>query len=260
MSVPTDEAPLETSEGNDRFQTTQWQMIHRARSETDDSVHHLDRLLRRYLPALSGFLSRRYHFDKSTNEDLLQSFIVARILHGRLLELADPERGRFRTILLTALTNHVRMESRKLQAKKRIPVNGLLSIDTVKEEHFEPNRQSPDEALFGPRLDRQIIEEAVRKFRRHCDRRGKLTMWEVFENRLLKPMLNNESPESYERLTTRLRLTSQTQATNLLMTAKRSFIRTLQEVVNEFALNTTDAELELSALRRICGLDSNGSE
>ena len=255
MSEISDNGSLEAVSSNDRFRTTQWQLIRSAGDDSEEGVRHLDRLLRRYLPALAAFLMRRYRFDKATAEDLLQTFIIARFLHGRLLELANPERGRFRTILLAALTNHVRMEIRKQRATKRISTLDLLNLDEVTETDLEQSSPSPDEAILEPSLNRQIVGEAVRKFRQHCDQRGKLIMWEVFENRLLKPMMDDVTPEPYERLAVRLRLKSQSQATNLLMSGKRSFIHTLRTVIDEFALNVSDAELELDSLRKYYRLD-----
>ena len=243
-----------------RFLTTQWQLIRSAGSETDRAVAHLDRLLRRYLPALEKFLRTRYSLDQSSIEDMLQSFIATRILHGRLLNLADPQRGRFRTVLLSALVNHVRIERRKSQANKRIDQTALVSWDTVDETELENPAQSDESSLFQSPLNQQIIDEATKRFREHCDRRGKLLMWEVFEARLLKPIMEETPPEPYDRLQSRLHLTSPTQATNLLMTAKRSIARILKEVIEEFALNVNDAEIEFQQLKRYCGLDSSKSK
>jgi len=114
--------------------------------------------------------------------------------------------------------------------------------------------------LLNPSLNEAIIAETVKRFRWHCDRRGKLVMWEVFDGRLIKPLFKDIPPEEYSKLVHRLSLNSKSQSTNLLMAAKRSFITILRKVIEEFALDVDDAEIELKQLRRYCGLDNDASD
>ncbi len=237
------------------FQTTQWQLVRSAGDPDDESLHHLNQLLKIYRPALVQFAEQHLRKNPANAEDLVHGFISAKILHGSLVQRADPTRGRFRTLLLGALTNYARTENRKSSAQKRHPSEGLVPWHEVSEDSLPSNEIPPDEREhFDTNWNREIINEALRRFQWHCDRRRKLAMWEIFDGRILAPILREHATESYESLQERLGLESHAKATNLLMAAKRSFTRILIQVIQEFALNTDDAEQELQELKIYCRL------
>lgn len=246
--------PVLPDEQRSRFVTTQWQLIKAAGEDSDHALRHLDKLLRLYLPALQAFLITRYSFDREFVDDVLQEFVTAKILRGNLVSTASPERGRFRTLLLTSLTRHVASVMRRLYAAKRIPEGVKIPWDLL-EDTSPYTRADKDEKDFDPKLNEAIVKESIRRFREHCDRRRKLIMWEVFEGRLINPFLNELPTEPYDDLVKRLQLTSPQQASNLLMAAKRSFSNILKTVIEEFALNTEDAEEELRQLQCYCRFD-----
>ena len=244
--------PVPQDERRSRFVTTQWQLIKAAGGDSDHAVRHLDKLLRLYLPALQGFLITRYKLDRVLVDDVLQEFVTTKILRGNLVRTANPERGRFRTLLLTSLTRYVTSVMRRLTAAKRIPDGVKVPWDLL-EDTGSFSLADNAEKDFDPRLNEAIVKETIRRFRRHCDRRRKLIMWEVFEGRLINPFLNELPEETYDHLVKRLQLASTQQASNLLMTAKRSFSNILKTVIEEFALNADDAEQELRQLQHYCG-------
>lgn len=244
--------PILPDEQRSRFVTTQWQLIKAAGEDSDHALKHLDKLLRLYLPALQGFLITRYNLDREIADDVLQEFVTLKILRGNLVSTASPERGRFRTLLLTSLTRHVASVMRRLSAAKRIPESVKVPWDLF-EDTSSYTLADKDEKDFDPKLNEAIVKETIRRFQEHCDRRRKLIMWEVFEGRLINPFLNELPEEPYADLVKRLQLASTQQASNLLMTAKRSFSNILKTVIEEFALNAEDADQELRQLQRYCG-------
>ncbi len=254
MGTTTGIQPTPPPQEHRRFVTTRWQLVNAAGSDSHDAVEHLDRLLRLYLPVLQGFLRARYRLPTETTEDVLQDFVATKIIRGGLIRTASPQKGHFRTLLLTALTRHTTSVLRSMNAAKRIPESAKVSLDFMSESLSEPATES-NEAHFNSSLNRAIIDQALNKFQRHCERRRKLIMWEVFEGRLINPLLHDLPPEPYERLVARLQLDSHQKATNLLMAAKRSFIKILESVIDDFALNAEDADSELAVLRRFCGFD-----
>ena len=81
-------------------------------------------------------------------KDLTQHFF-ARFLERKYLQLADPERGRFRSFLLTALKNFLANEWEKASAQKR----GRL--ETISWDGFDPEaryRHEPTDSMSPDRL------------------------------------------------------------------------------------------------------------
>ena len=239
-------------EHRSRFVTTQWQLVKAAGEDSELAVKHLDNLLRLYLPALKAFLTARYGLDREFASDILQEFVASKIVKGNLITSADPDRGRFRTLLLTSLTRHTNSVMRRVSAAKRIPEGVKVPWDSLEATTAHAATEAQQE-FFDPKLNQAIVEETLKRFQEHCDRRRKLIMWEVFEGRLVAPLLRDLPEEPYSHLVKRLNLSSVQQASNLLMTAKRSFSNILETVIEEFALNTEDANQELRLLQRYCG-------
>lgn len=96
-----------------RFEETQWSMIERAGT---DRVA-LDTLCRTYRPVIVAWFGRR-GLSRETAEDYTQSFF-ARLLEKQTISAADPNRGRFRTFLLTSVRNFYLNELAKQSAQKR---------------------------------------------------------------------------------------------------------------------------------------------
>lgn len=84
-----------------RFATTRWSLIEHARDEPGRSRPALEQLCRDYRPPVLGYV-RHCGYALSDAEDITQEFFVRFIERG-WYATANPERGRFRTLLLTAL-------------------------------------------------------------------------------------------------------------------------------------------------------------
>ncbi len=199
----------------------------------------LSRLLHLYRPALSSHLIRRRRLQPEQADDVLQEFIVKKILLYNLPAHADRARGKFRTLLLTALDNFVRTRSVTKDPCASLP------------ESQDPFDDSllPDESFDIP-WARQVLHEAIRRMRAECQLTGRLDIWDVFESRIVAPTLEGAVPVDYQTLVTRHKLESPMQASNILMTGKRNFERTLRLVISEYA-NEDEIEIEIIELRQI---------
>ena len=82
--------------------------------------------------------------DADRADELLQGFILSKVLEQQLAGRADAQRGKFRTFLLTALNNYVRDEVRREKADKRSP-GRLLDIQECPNE--APSADEPSEAF-----------------------------------------------------------------------------------------------------------------
>ena len=228
-----------------QFPLTQWSLVARAGGEDPNRrLTALEELLRRYLPALKAHLISVKRLPPEQADDLLQSFIADKIIQGQLLGQADPQRGRFRTILLTALDRYAVSLYRRDAAQKRAPDGGFVAL-----EDFDV--AAGGGASVGSEGDvewaRQVIAEALRRAKAECASGGRAACWGMFDVRVVGPLLRGEEPPPYEELIRRFGFESPLQASNALTTAKRIFSRTLREVVGEYA----NPETELAELRAI---------
>ena len=108
-------------------------------------------------------------------DDLLQNFILEKILERNLLKAVDPIEGKFRTFLLTALDRFVidswRKESRKVP-----------TCELVKPPAVVTGRDVFD--AWGI----EVLVEAVCRMQAECKQKQCADLWGVFENRTLAPL------------------------------------------------------------------------
>src|SRR5207247_11200041 len=95
-------------------------------------------------------------------QDLTQSFF-ARLLERDLLSRASPQRGRFRSFLLTALQNFLADEHDRANARKRGAGQPLISLDALDGEAryaLEPVEDLSTDKLFDRRWATTVLEHA----------------------------------------------------------------------------------------------------
>ena len=229
---------------------TRWSLVARANAGSEHAASKaLDELLRMYCPVLKKHLVRDMNFTRHRAEDLVQEFVARKILANNALANADAARGRFRAFLLKSFTNFAVSEIRKDRAHKRAPHNDQeLSLD-----------DSPDLAVsdepFHHALDlewaRQILAMAVERMRKECKAKNRGDLWEVFTCRVLDPTLRQAPVPSYEQLVQRFGFESPSQASNLLITAKRMFRRALTDTVRDTVADDSQVEAEIQELKAI---------
>ena len=106
--------------GPDRFATTRWSVVlASANSQGDDQKAReaLTQLCQTYWRPVFAFICRRGH-PVPDAQDLTQDFFIM-VLKGQLLQRADPDRGRFRSLLLKALQDFLANVHDKRVAEKR---------------------------------------------------------------------------------------------------------------------------------------------
>jgi DNA-directed RNA polymerase specialized sigma24 family protein len=230
-------------------QMTRWSLVSRAQgSDTASRMAALDSLLETYLPVLAWYLSRHSGLDAHRREDLVQAFVTDKLLRQNIVDKADRSRGRFRSFLLNAFQNYVRDDVRKAQAARRMPAGGQVPLDEA--------RDTPDDATgmdrhFQRAWAAQVVQLALDAMQQACAAKGSETVWAIFENRMVGPMLRGDAPSPYGELVEQLGLDSPGQASNLLLTAKRMFGRHLRQVVADTVPADGSVEMELAALKKI---------
>lgn len=232
------------------FPLTRWSLVDQAaRVSREAGFNALTELLNRYLPALRAHLVVMRRMPPDRADDILQGFIAAKVLEGDLVAKADRQRGRFRTYLLTCLERYAVGVIRQETAKKRSPGEGM--IEDIGEHAETLGAPGLNAEAFDLAWAKEVIAEALRRLRAECERDGKQGHWKVFERRVVLPILEGEGPVSYAELVEQLGFKSPMQASNVLLSAKRMFARTLKGVIGEYVSGEDEVAAEMDELHAI---------
>lgn len=230
--------------------STQWSEVESAaQPDTARGLLAVGSFFQRYRPALLRFLQFKHNLALDEAEDLLQSFFEKKVLTADFLAGAEPEQGRFRHYLLSALNNFAISAHRHRHALKRSAGSPLIPLDTVDEALLaatDPDLSAEEDGINWRLV---AIAGALLNTRNTFARKGRTETWEVLLDRFIRPKLAGLRPRPYRDLVAQLQLDSPAEATNLLNTAKRMFRRQLDRVVQEYSRSAGDARERLAVLR-----------
>lgn len=132
------------------FFSTRWSLVVTAGDQAGSEARSaLQTLCTLYWPPLYAYI-RRQGFEVATAEDLTQGFLAMLLERGDLAR-ADPNRGRFRSFLLTAVKHFLINEREREQALKRGGGQAKMSLDfqaTESSLRIEPASGETPESLF----------------------------------------------------------------------------------------------------------------
>jgi RNA polymerase sigma factor (sigma-70 family) len=163
----------------------------------------LEDLCRAYWLPLYVFLRRQGHSTEDA-EDLVQGFL-ARVLARDDLAGVGPEKGRFRTFLLTSLRNFTIKRALHDKALKRGGGQVGIPISTEDAERLcgpDLATGSP-EAAFDRRFAQTVLARAFAALREEHRARGKEDFFGT-----LAPFLDGAEPEGYGQAATKLGMES----------------------------------------------------
>jgi RNA polymerase sigma-70 factor (ECF subfamily) len=155
------------------FHTTRWSIVLKAGGAGEEAGTALEKLCRAYHYPLYLFVRQRGH-EAAEAQDLTQEFF-ARLLAGRSLQMVQPEKGRFRTFLLTALRNFLANAWRDANCQKRGGGAEVLSWDHLEaEERFklEPAVPGDEEAMFDRRWACEVVSAALKQVQQEMEAEG----------------------------------------------------------------------------------------
>jgi RNA polymerase sigma factor (sigma-70 family) len=244
---PRSEAVTSTEAGSSH---TNWSLIFdAARGDVLPATTALEKLARRYWPAVYAFI-RRSGRDVHEASDLTQGFVCDVILSRNLFHHADPKRGRFRTLLLSALQNYLKEKHRHDMREKRSAGTRPLQLDESDLAAVETSQGGSPEQAFRAQWNATLIRQVLQRVQDGCRASGLETHWEVFEARVVRPMLLGEPRVPYSKLVERLELDDAGQAANMMVTVKRRFVHALVEEVGCTVHDPLQVEDELRELLR----------
>lgn len=230
---------------NVAFTTTLWSTVMQAGAgDSPPARAALERLCTTYWYPLYAHVRRRGH---GANEaaDLTQEFFVV-LLRRNSLARVGPEKGRFRTFLLTSLDYFLHDQAARQQAAKRGGGARRVELDALDAERrlaFEPvSEETPDKA-FDRRWASTLLAQAFARLEVEQTAAGK---GEWFAR--LKPFVTREiEPGEYAALADKLGVLPNT----IAKTVQRLRLRARELLIEEAAhtvATVTDAERELREL------------
>ena len=243
-----------------RFNTTRWSVVlscAHSRIETAAAHDALSELCQTYWRPIFAYISRRGYRPEDA-EDLTQDFFAS-LLQGPLLERADPERGRFRSLLLKALQDFLGHAVEKRDAQKRgggvkfiswddwmAQAPSQLSISTQALNSWSP------EQLFDLRWAATVVEQALRRLREECQRNKRLRLFET----LSAYLATDRADISYRDLALALGI-KETAVKKQLHNLRRRYRWLICEEVSQTVEDPSEVEAEI---RHLCATLAAGIE
>ena len=170
----TEGQTMHTLPGRSQFPTTRWTLVVAAGdSGRKEARSAMVSLCENYWYPLYAYL-RRCGYSRDRAQDLTQEFFI-RVLEGRYLDRADPEKGRFRSFLLTSLKFFVADEADRDRAHKRgggavVP----LEFSSAEERYQrEPAHHDTPERMFERRWALSVLDRVVDRLRNEFVQHGR---------------------------------------------------------------------------------------
>lgn len=159
--------PCEPSAQRAQFEPTRWSLVLRSCAEESTLRRQaLESLCAAYWYPLYAYL-RRSGRSVENAQDLTQDFF-ARLLNGRLLESANPEKGKFRTLLLSAL-RHLDADAYKAASTQkrggRAPVVSMDSVTAEERWQIDASRWEAPERTFDRAWANSVLERVGQRLR-----------------------------------------------------------------------------------------------
>jgi RNA polymerase sigma factor (sigma-70 family) len=165
-----------------QFGQTQWSVVLAAADQqAPGAAEALEQLCCAYWYPLYAFL-RRSGRQPHDAQDLVQGFFVHLLEKESRLKSARPNRGKFRTFLLTCLKHYVADEQDKAMASRRHPGQPLLSIDQeLAEDRYrcEPADVTDPARIFERRWAFAVVEQTLNQLRESCANEGKADLFDA---------------------------------------------------------------------------------
>lgn len=242
---PEDEARVRTAA---QFATTHWSVVLAAGdSASPESREALEQLCRGYWYPLYSYV-RRHGFGPEDAQDLTQEFFAVFLDKG-YLDRADPERGRFRTFLLSSMQNFLHNARDRASRRKRGGEYQFVSWDAAA---FEARYQDEliesltPEKVFEKQWAAALLHQVIHGLRADFQRTGRLELFEGLKGHLWA----EDDAVPYARLAETLGLTPV--ALKITVHRLRQRLRErLREVIRGTVSRPEEVEEEIRYLLRV---------
>lgn len=227
------------------FLTTQWSLIESIQKQQDPERAMISSLLERYWKPVYCYLCRT-GYDNEQAKDLTQDFFHEVVLNRHLIERADPSKGRFRAFVLHALKQYLIDTTRRDSAQANIPPEKLVSLEVTPVPDLPQTvRQRSPEDCFLYAWKSAILDRVLATVKEDCLSCGQEMHWQLFRDHLLRPTLEGRKPPPLKELCQRYGLVSEKTVSNMVVTVRRRFQRTLKKHLRSTVNSDAEADEEL---------------
>lgn len=165
------------------FHTTRWSVVIAARgTPSREATESLEALCQQYWPPLYAYVRHRGYSEHDA-QDLTQAYFT-RVLEKGWLNVADRERGRFRSFLLMTLKRFLANEWDRMKSRKRGGHAHVISLSALEQISIADHHAMSPDLVFEKRWALTILEATMNRLRNEYDTAGRLADYER-----LKPCL-----------------------------------------------------------------------
>lgn len=234
--------------GEREFPSTSWSVILRAKdSSSPEYARHLGRLIELYWRPVFCVIRHAYKRTRDDAKDLTQDFFASVVLDRALVRTFAPERGSFRALLRTALTNFMRDLARHDGSRKRGGGVAPIPIDELTAEALDAvpgSDQMTPEQLFDLSWNETVMSGALARLEERLTGEGRAGVLEVFRR---YDLCDDGARPSYADLGGELGL-SVPQVKHALLHARATFRELVTGMVRAYVDDPADLAAELHRL------------
>jgi RNA polymerase sigma-70 factor (ECF subfamily) len=176
------------------FVTTRWSVVLRAGGVTEpDAAQALGQLYEAYWYPLYAYIRRRGHGPEPARDFVQEVFL--RLLENNQLSSVAPERGRFRSYLLTAVNHLLAGDWQRQNRVKRGGGIAPVELDALAAEEryrVEPPDACSPEKLYDRRWALALLDRVFARLRAEWEAAGKGAMFDG-----LRGFLSGEDAQGY---------------------------------------------------------------
>jgi len=233
------------------FLVTQWSQINAfAGLNPDQQQAVLTDLVAAYWKPVYCYL-RRKGYGNEDAKDLTQGFFHEVVMGRHLIEQADETRGRFRTLLLTALDRYVISVHRQQTASKRRPAIAVsLPDDAADALSVVATDMGPQEAfVYAWACD--LIREVLADVQHRCTQDDKQVHWQLFYLRVVEPLFTGRPALPLGQLCEKFDVPTTVKAENMIVTVRRRFQTAMKDRVRQYVSSDNEVDQEIRDLMEI---------
>jgi DNA-directed RNA polymerase specialized sigma24 family protein len=242
-----------TSIGGEKrtFGATCWTAIESIAAKDDASNRALvGDFLKAYWKPVYCYL-RHKGYNSEQAKDLTQGFFYEVVLGRELIQRADRTKGRFRTLLLRALDRYLVSIHRKETAQKRIPQDKLISLgDATFGDLPEAAGNLDSDEVFHYTWVCELLDRMLEDVEVECRQSGMAVHWDMFNDRVLNPILASTEPRHLEELCHKYGIESTTRASSMIFAVKRRFQAAAKRLLRESVASEQEIDEEMLELMK----------
>lgn len=235
------------SEYSGNFMTTRWSLIGALGTDDDRSREVAEELSRRYWSPVYAYLRRHGLHDDDARE-IAQGFFADVVIGRNLFSRAEPDRGRLRTLILTALDRYRIDQYRR--GERRLDTHAPALDETGS---ADPNATDPA-GVFDREWAAAQLNEALDRARKHFMSNDREQHWQAFERYVLRPISAGVSRPSTAALADELGFRSAASLVSALQVVRTRVLAMLRTVIAESVGSGDELEQEYEHTVRLLGV------